>query len=242
MIKLKRNLRLLPALHLFQFKEDSAIFPVNKNTYVTAKLDFLSIHFQPTRSPTQFKLTMIAADIPRVNMKWNTEWNKKGKHLRGYCLEVFFNWTLISHSKICIQFRKCARLSSQCKKKVRETGFYCPSNRNCRCVMRVHRYYFQGRTKNTRATCMLKPPNVARQNCLFLNKGDVFSWLWTVYSNTYVSRSYLKTTCQRQNHLRKRSSKHQSPLPASHDLRGFHPAHSWSFSREAGCFRTESAF
>ena len=77
--------------------------------------------------------------------------------------------------------------------------------------MRVHRYYFQGRTKNTRATCMLKPPNVARQNCLFLNKGDVFSWLWTVYSNTYVSRSYLKTTCQRQNHLRKRSSKHQSP-------------------------------
>ena len=108
--------------------------------------------------------------------------------------------------------------------------------------MRVHRYYFQGRTKNTRATCMLKPPNVARQNCLFLNKGDVFSWLWTVYSNTYVSRSYLKTTCQRQNHLRKRSSKHQSPLPASRDLRGFHPAHSWSFSREAGCFRTESAF
>ena len=31
MIKLKRNLRLLPALHLFQFKEDSAIFPVHKN-------------------------------------------------------------------------------------------------------------------------------------------------------------------------------------------------------------------
>ena len=31
MIKLKRNSRLLPALHLFQFKEDSAIFPVHKN-------------------------------------------------------------------------------------------------------------------------------------------------------------------------------------------------------------------
>ena len=73
---------------------------------------------------------------------------------------------------------------------------------------------------------MLKLPNVARQNCLFLNKGEVFSWLWTVYSNTYVSRSYLKTTRQRQNRLRKHSSKHQSPwrfLPASHDLRGFHP-------------------
>ena len=32
MIKLKRNLRLLLALNLFQFKEDYTIFPVNKNT------------------------------------------------------------------------------------------------------------------------------------------------------------------------------------------------------------------
>ena len=32
MTKIKRNLRLLLALNLFQFKEDSAIFPVNNNT------------------------------------------------------------------------------------------------------------------------------------------------------------------------------------------------------------------
>ena len=64
------------------------------------------------------------------------------------------------------------------------------------------------------------------------NKGNVFSWLWTAYSNPYVSRSFLKTICQRQNHLRKWSSTHQSPwrlLPASRDLRGLDPAHSWSF-------------
>ena len=28
------------------------------------------------------------------------------------------------------------------KTKVQETGFYCPSNRNCQCVMNVCRYYF----------------------------------------------------------------------------------------------------
>ena len=65
------------------------------------------------------------------------------------------------------------------------------------------------------------------EELFFLNKGNVFSWLWTVYSNTNVSnRSYLNTTSQRQNHLRKWSSKHQSPwqlLPASHNLRGLGP-------------------
>ena len=36
--------------------------------------------------------------------------------------------------------------------------------------MKVYRYYFQGQTKFTWATCMLKLPNVAQQNCLFPNK------------------------------------------------------------------------
>ena len=53
------------------------------------------------------------------------------------------------------------------------------------------------------ATCMLKLPNVAQHNFLFLNKGNVFNWPWTAHSNIYASRSYLKTICQRQNHLRK---------------------------------------
>ena len=35
-----------------------------------------------------------------------------------------------------------SHLPFQHKTKVRETGFYCPSNRNCRCVMNVCRYYF----------------------------------------------------------------------------------------------------
>ena len=68
----------------------------------------------------------------------------------------------------------------------------------------------------------VKATKYCSANCLFLNKGDVFSWLWTAYSNTYVSRSYLETICQRRDHLRKWSSKHQSQwrlLPASHDLR-----------------------
>ena len=29
--------------------------------------------------------------------------------------------------------------------------------------------------------------NVAQQNCLFLNKENVFSWLLTAYLNTHVS-------------------------------------------------------
>ena len=87
------------------------------------------------------------------------------------------------------------------------------SNWNCWCVMKVYHYYFQGKTKYIWATCMLKLPNVAQQNCLFLNKGNVFSLLWTAYSNTNVSNncSYLKTICQCQNHLRKWSSRNQSP-------------------------------
>ena len=35
-----------------------------------------------------------------------------------------------------------SRLPSQHKTKVRETGFYRPSNRNCPCAMKVYRYYF----------------------------------------------------------------------------------------------------
>ena len=35
-----------------------------------------------------------------------------------------------------------SHLPFQHKTKVRETGFYCPSNRNCRCVMNVCCYYF----------------------------------------------------------------------------------------------------
>ena len=77
-------------------------------------------------------------------------------------------------------------------------------------------------------------------------KGNVFSWLWSAYPNTFVSnRSYLKLICQRQNHPRKWSLKHQSPwrlLPASHDYAASIPAHSWSLSGEAGCFRNESTF
>ena len=66
--------------------------------------------------------------------------------------------------------------------------------------MKVYRYYFQGRTKYTRATYLFKLSSVAQQNCLFLNKENVFNWLWTVYSNTYVSnRSYVKTLIQCQN-------------------------------------------
>ena len=57
--------------------------------------------------------------------------------------------TVISHPQICIKFKEFTRLTSQRKTKVRETGFYCPSNPNCRCVMTVYRYYFQGRTKYT---------------------------------------------------------------------------------------------
>ena len=40
--------------------------------------------------------------------------------------------------------------------------------------MKVYRYYFQGQTKFTWATCMLKLPNVAQQNCLFPNKEIIF--------------------------------------------------------------------
>ena len=42
--------------------------------------------------------------------------------------------------------------------------------------MKVYRYYFQGQTKYTRAKCMLKLSSVAQQNCLFLNKENVFNW------------------------------------------------------------------
>ena len=35
-----------------------------------------------------------------------------------------------------------SHLPFQHKTKVWETGFYCPSNQNCRCVMNVCRYYF----------------------------------------------------------------------------------------------------
>ena len=95
--------------------------------------------------------------------------------------------------------------------------------------MKVYRHYFQGRTKVTRAACMLKLPDVAQQNCLFLNKGNVFSWL------TFLIVLTLKTVCQRQNHLRKYSSKHLSP--ASHDLRGLDPSSLSKFFRESELFQ-----
>ena len=80
----------------------------------------------------------------------------------------------------------------------------------------------------------------AQHNCLFLNKGKVFSWLWIAYSNTYVSsRSYLILICQRQDHLSKWSSKHQEPwrsLPLSHDLRCLDPSTLLTFFRGSGLF------
>ena len=87
---------------------------------------------------------------------------------------------------------------------------------------------FKAKQSITWATCMLKLPNVAEKNCLFLNMGNAFCWLWTAYSNTDVSNhSYLKTICQHQNHLRKWGSKHQLPwplLPTSQNLCGLDPS------------------
>ena len=99
---------------------------------------------------------------------------------------------------------------------------------------------FKAKQSITWATCMLKLPNVAEQNCLFLNMGNAFCWLWTAYSNTDVSNhSYLKTICQHQNHLRKWGSKHQLPwplLPASQNLCGLDPSSLLKFFWLSGLF------
>ena len=99
---------------------------------------------------------------------------------------------------------------------------------------------FKAKQSITWATCMLKLPNVAEQNCLFLNMGNAFCWLWTAYSNTDVSNhSYLKTICQHQNHLRKWGSKHQLPwplLPASQNLFGLDPSSLLKFFWVSGLF------
>ena len=87
--------------------------------------------------------------------------NRNMKHARA----IEFDWTnllaIYIYVIICIKFKEFARLTSKRKTNIRETGFYCPSNRNCRCVMKVYCYYFQGQTKYTWATCKLKLPNVA---------------------------------------------------------------------------------
>ena len=118
--------------------------------------------------------------------------------------------------------------------------------------MKVYRYYFQGQTKYTRATCMLKLSCVAQQNCLFLNKENVFNWLWTVYSNTYVSnRSYVKTLiqCQNTNSTSKPSEevKFETSIAVTiiANLTTYAasiPTDFWSFPGDAGCFKTESEF
>ena len=54
------------------------------------------------------------------------------------------------------RFQDHAYLRSANWTTVREIGFYCPSNRSCRCVMKVYRYIFKGRSKYTWASCMLK--------------------------------------------------------------------------------------
>ena len=108
-------------------------------------------------------------------------------HAWEYSSEVF-NYILISHPQICIKFKEFARLTSQRKTKVRQTGFYCPSNRNCQYAMKVYHWYFEGRMNFPWAAFMSKATyNVAQQNCLFLIKENVFSWLLTAYLNTYVS-------------------------------------------------------
>ena len=52
---------------------------------------------------------------------------------------------------------------------------------------------------------------------------------------TFLIVLTLKTVCQRQNHLRKYSSKHLSP--ASHDLRGLDPSSLLKFFRESELFQ-----
>ena len=54
------------------------------------------------------------------------------------------------------RFQDHAYLCSANWTTVREIGFYCPNNRSCRCVRKVYRYIFKGRTKYTWASCMLK--------------------------------------------------------------------------------------
>ena len=102
-------------------------------------------------------------------MKWNTKWNK-GKHL-GCCLEVF-NWTFILHPQICIKFKEFAHLTLQCKTKLLETGYYCPSSQTCHCVMKllILLPLLLRPSKAYMNYIYVKVPNVAQHNCLFLNR------------------------------------------------------------------------
>ena len=93
----------------------------------------------------------------------------------------------------------------------------------------------------------VKLPNVAQLNCLFLNKGNVFSRLWNAFSNTYVShRSYLETICQAELSEEVEFETSITMMTIESFSRLKRPPSQLTFkvffSGEVGCFRTESAF
>ena len=93
--------------------------------------------------------------------------------------------------------------------------------------MKVYRYYFQGQTKFTWATCMLKLPNVAQQNCLFPNKELIILTL----------KQYITAKTSEVRNINCHDHYWQPLTTYAASI----PAHSCSISREMDCFWTESA-
>ena len=100
---------------------------------------------------------------------------------------------------------------------------------SCQCVMEVYCYHFQGWTKYIWAISMLKLPNFAQQNCLFLKK-EIYLASCELRIQTLLFliiltlKQYVNTKTIWGSEVRNISC---------------HPAHSWSFFKEAGFFRND---
>ena len=109
--------------------------------------------------------------------------------------------------------------------------------------MKVYRYYFQGQTKFTWATCMLKLPNVAQQNCLFPNKEITFLAGYELHIQTLAFliiltlKQYITAKTSEVRNINCHDHYWQPLTTYAASI----PAHSWSISREMDCFLTESA-
>ena len=73
------------------------------------------------------------------------------------------------------------------------------------------------------------------QNCLFFSKGNVLSWLFLTVLWYVNAKTIWGNEVQNINH-------HDDFCQPLTTYAASIPAHSWSFSGEAGCFGTKSAF
>ena len=114
---------------------------------------------------------------------------------------------------------------------------------SCWCVLKVYCYHFQGWTKYIWTISMLKLPNFAQQNCLFLKK-EIYLAGCELHIQTLLFliiltlKQYVNTKTIWGSEVRNISCHDDYYQPLMTYMASI-PAHSWSFFKEAGFFRND---